>query len=1528
LLLFILALLFPPLAAASFEEVTEFGDTGPVAGPHEYPVAQLFDTKGAAVNYTGAGGVAPGTLYVARKQEGSGGGGVEPSEGLRLYGPQGEFLEEWAPIPKQLDGSSDKELEGVAVDETTGDVYVLLFSSHGEASKVLVYTPNGTQLTTFGTEIGKAGESVAEDPSKIGDTYPSGIAVDGSGAVYISDFHAGPNFETRVMVFEPEAAGDYEHYKYAGVSHDIAESSGDTTSYYVPAVLAVDAAGNLYMAESYSEPEIVEFNPADPDVPVCRYRVPGRGQDGLTVDPLTGEVFYWSYKHPQEIFQLNPCNAEGNFTLKTAIHLNRAGFEIKALAFDPTVKYSPNRPPGMLYAFSNVQEEGNVGSESSHAYGLIAAPAEFHLPVVESESVLSVGSSTANIGAKVNPEGFPTSNVFQYETEAQYEANQPDEVQSLTVSADGGLFSLGFGGRRYGGSVVADLAAGSTSVTSLTTAKGSATFHAAKGTATLKAVSGTGTVVSNSKAVVAVTANEKGVFEVGESISGQGIPPATKITAVKAGELTISNSATSSGAGVSISAGQLTLSSLVVKEGAFEVGQAIEGEGIPNGATITKVEASALVISAPPTKAGTAVSISAGSPIVTGVTLNEGEFVAGQGIEGAGIPKGTVILSVTASELRLSKPVTKPGSGVPIEATGPAPLVVGQAIEGPGIPPGTVIEKVSAGEVVLSQPAQATQTAVSLDAGLPFDAPAGRIRDALESLPAIGEGGVEVSGGPGDESGSSPYAVRFTGPFSNTNINQEVEADSLGLSGGSASVVVSTTNQGGDGFQGASEVPPGGAELGSGNVPVSASVGLSGLLPDTAYRFRAVATSHCDAAEEQQVCEGVGAPKAFHTFAAQAPGLPDHRAWEMVSPPVKEGGEVWPAEPGRFSHGCQFCKPGVGLPHFPIQSAPDGEAVVYQGFPFSGTEGNGLYDQYLSRRGSSGWETDTVSPRQLGAEFKAFGADLSAAVVEYETGPPLSPQAPAGYSNLYAESSATGVVSPLITAPPPNRNSGQFEVRAAGGSANYSTLFFEANDALTAETASSPASEDPGQTHMNVYEWSGGALSLVNVLPGNAATVPGVLGSGFQLGGANPNYLQPVTSHAISEDGHRAFWSDEAGQLYVREDGTQTTEIPDHSGKFLTAAADGSKVLLSDGVLYDLETEESSDLTESEGFHRGGFEGLVGQSADLSRLYYVDSADLTGGEENAYGAQAQAGKHNLYAWHEGSVAFVAVLSSGDDWEVAPQVRTAEASPDGRWLTFVESVSPLTGQDNTGLCRELGSGSEEFGEGPCQEVYVYDSASGELTCASCNPSGKAALGGSTLETASSGAPSPQPRYLTNEGRVYFDSQDSLSLFDTNEGVEDVYEWEPKGVGTCESASVGAGCVSLISAGHEPVDSNLMAVDESGKNVFFTTRDQLVLKDTDDALDLYDAREGGGIPAEDEVARTECQGEACQAPTSAPNDPTPASSAYEGPGNVKEHAAPKKSGGHHRKHHAKKHRHRHKSKAGHRHRAAKRNHGGAK
>ncbi len=87
---------------------------------------------------------------------------------------------------------------------------------------------------------------------------------------------------------------------------------------------------------------------------------------------------------------------------------------------------------------------------------------------------------------------------------------------------------------------------------------------------------------------------------------------------------------------------------------------------------------------------------------------------------------------------------------------------------------------------------------------------------------------------------------------------------------------------------------------------------------------------------------------------------------------------------------------------------------------------------------------------------------------------------------------------------------------------------------------------------------------------------------------------------------------------------------------------------------------------------------------------------------------------------------------------------------------------------------------------------------------------------------------QPRYLSDSGRLFFDSPEALVPQDTD-GVENVYEYEPAGIGSCTGVSgtfdagVG-GCVSLISSGTSSEESAFFDASVSGDDVFFLTTSQ--------------------------------------------------------------------------------------------------------
>lgn len=1359
----------------------------------------------------------------------------------------------------------------VAVDQATGYVYVLNVPFPKRMRHLVeVFTATGNPVGQGFLEAAERPESIAQTPEKLHEPNESAgaIAVDDSGVVYLND-HDFNGVEgepqARVMSFEPCTPGDYEHYCYAS-GKDL------VTTPKVSSRLALVNGGRIVVGGADA---IREYALGGSSSPICSLNINGSIKS-MTADPTTGEVFFFS-STDRALHRLSACNpATGEF------HESQAAFkpapetrEIFALAFNPTLQWDSLRTPGVLYGTDSETHGTQVG------IGDIFAPAHALSPAVQAESVAGTTASSTTLKALIDPRTFATRYRFQLLSEAAYEANEPNERQSLTVSATGGLLSLGFEGRHVGGTFSADLDAGSKVTEHLVAAKGVADMHAGRGTASLGGAIGKGTVIAGSKKVTAASASE-GAFAGGQTISGKGIPAGTTIVAVAGSELTLSAAATESEAGIALKSGTTTLTSVSTTEGIFEVGQVVEGPGIPSNTTIAVVNGTELTLSKPTEKPGTAVAIGAGSTMLTGTVASEGSFEPGTPISGEGIPSGTQITAVGLGSLTISKAPMKPGSSVAISSTGPAPLAAGETVEGPGISPGTTIEAAEAGKLTLSAPAESTASGVHLRAGIPSDAPASQVQGALEGLATIEEGGVSVSGGPGDESGSSPYLVEFTGARTNQDLPQ-LEADASGLSGGPATAVIVTENDGGEGFSsGAFEAPAGGGELSGGGVG-TASAGISGLQPETRYRFRVIAASECEGSE-QPPCETVGETVSFHTYPSASSSLPDDRAYELVSPAQKNGGEVFPADPEIGSCPGQECKPPGGFagPAFPIQTAPGGDSVVYQGSPFSSSEGTVKVNSYLSHRTFSGWQTTVMSPALLGSggEHLAYDKELREGLI-FQTSPQLSAAAPVGYANFYRQrADEPAALLPLLGSPPPNRSSNPLTLEYGGHSGDFSAQLFAANDALTSATPYAPQPPDPGFSGRDLYEWRGGQLALVNVLPGNTSVA-----AGATFASKSPD------SHGISSDGSRVYWQ-AGGHLYVREDGEFSVEIH-HPGAFLDASADGSQVLLSDGCMYSLRSEACTDLTEDQ----GGFQGIAGvgeEGEQISRVYFVDTSVLPGAGSNERGQAAQTGKDNLYAWGENGLSYVTTLLPSDnlgvplplrDWAAEPSVRTAEASPGGRWLTF-GSTAELTDQGNIGPCGETQAGIVEI---PCSEVFLYDSGTGRLTCPSCNPTGEAPRGNSTLRRINQEQSwGLQPRYLSDSGRLYFDSADRLSPLDVNGGVEDVYEFEPDGIGSCQRQG---GCVTLISPGSGAVDSNLLAVDESGKNVFFTSRERLVRSDTDELIDAYDAREGGGFPAETETQRAECQGESCQPSPNPPAGSTPASSLFQGSGNVKPEKARK-------------------------------------
>jgi hypothetical protein len=470
------------------------------------------------------------------------------------------------------------------------------------------------------------------------------------------------------------------------------------------------------------------------------------------------------------------------------------------------------------------------------------------------------------------------------------------------------------------------------------------------------------------------------------------------------------------------------------------------------------------------------------------------------------------------------------------------------------------------------------------------------------------------------------------------------------------------------------------------------------------------------------------------------------------------------------------------------------------------------------------------------------------------------------------------------------------------------TNFVGATSDLSHVVLSSRAAltSSPAAPHGGLYEWSDKSptesIEPVSVLP------PGEGGEVAEAGLGDFKITTPVARHMVSEDGSRVFFTAEGPQgrhLYMRDQARSETVRLDLPGSglqaasgsavFQSASGDGSVSFFTDGSrltegsgaeptmddLYRCEmgvVEEAgvgkekcglSDLTPV-GAHgeSAGVQGGVLTSDDGGYVYFVADGVLAEGaipgECSVFSVPPEGATCNLYVWHEGVTKFIAKLSADDapDWGAKSGLigMTSRVSPDGLWFAFMSDRS-LTGYDN----RDVVSGV------PDEEVYLYSAVSGRLVCASCDPSGARPVGveyrvhEDGLSTGdrvwpperwlaanipgwtpyTTGDALYQSRFLSDGGRLFFDSNDALVSQDTN-GSEDVYEFEPGGVGDCAGSSstfvgLSDGCVGLISSGLAVGESAFLDASVSGGDVLFLTTGKLVPEDVDTALDVYDAHE---------------------------------------------------------------------------------------
>jgi hypothetical protein len=664
---------------------------------------------------------------------------------------------------------------------------------------------------------------------------------------------------------------------------------------------------------------------------------------------------------------------------------------------------------------------------------------------------------------------------------------------------------------------------------------------------------------------------------------------------------------------------------------------------------------------------------------------------------------------------------------------------------------------------------------------------------------------------------------------------------------------------------------------GSGTDPVEVRAEIVNLDPNVVYHYRLVSSSENGGSYgedrqfglPQQVTSSDPCPNAAFRTGLSAT-LPDCRAYEMVSPLDKNGGDV------------------VGKSEIEFVAARSGERVQFAsrvGFGDTGGSGYGGTTQYIASRDSGGWSTKGITPMlalgaptQLGFAFTYnldFSEELDRSVVfGYDLPNVEGVQPPSRLNHLYLEDTNNRRLLAALSTSPEEGEEVPFSFadqapQVGGSSADMKVVSFASIRNLVPQAT--------GEKIQKVYAFEDGVTKLAGVLPDG--TVP----NGGSILAREDSVGTVVSKDAIkyedtvSRDGSRIFFLSPAEeskqQLYLRKNGSSTVLVSQSEAssptdaqdvEFQRATPDGTKVLFTsstrlldeapeEGGLYlytdspDPEHESNLTYIPNSGAVAKYGQVVKGMSEDGNRFYFSSVSN---------------GNGLLYLWDNGQERQVAPApGSGRPAFTSPE--DAMVTPDGGWIAFM-SKSPQTADPLPATF----SGSKT-------EIYVYSEAADELMCASCSQSDTPVMRGVELQVKAT-APTlgfetfNQRRFFSSNGRyVFFSSADQLLPQDTN-GIMDAYEYNTE-----------TGKLSLLSTGEGEDTGWFVEASADGRDAFVLTRQKLNRSDPDKLTDLYDARAGGGL-SEPPAPGTPCAGDACQGtPSAAPSFNT--ASAFDGLGN---------------------------------------------
>jgi hypothetical protein len=757
----------------------------------------------------------------------------------------------------------------------------------------------------------------------------------------------------------------------------------------------------------------------------------------------------------------------------------------------------------------------------------------------------------------------------------------------------------------------------------------------------------------------------------------------------------------------------------------------------------------------------------------------------------------------------------------------------------------------------------------------------------------------------------------------------------------------------------------------SGNEPETAAATLTGLDPGATYHYRLTIDNGTGGPVTGED-ETVRSPESPQPESCSNTGnlgvdfLPDCRAWEMVSPPAKRGGDVMRKTAA-------------------IRAADDGNAISFASLTaFGDIEGTGLSAEYMSIRnpsaGGNGWVSHGLIPLQESISTASvsadpayagdFSSDLSTGIFK-GWGSLTDDPSVASNANLYLRndlrSPGRGTYQLVTKCPfclepgngplPPAKEPNVYpQVPAlAGTSTDFSHVVFQWKRNLTADAPPQPPGCNGNTCRPRAYEWDHGEVRLVGLVPPGGALScgpdgPACVAAAASVLGNGQTTARRRPLNVISNDGSKIIFTaalDLEGPLYLRVNGKETiflnaTERTDCAddptcggdgiadpvqqqearGLYWTASADGSRIFftsedrLTDDApwccnhlyMYD-STKPPSDphnLRLMSGVSSSGLSNasdVFAAGESGDHLYFVNRQQIVPNAKSiADGIPA------LIAWHDGELRFIGASSN----EMV--LRNSQARASFNEIRTQSRITPdgqsflFVGDDVEGFPLGGANGTcSARGANLCYHLYLYRAERNELVCLSCHLDGSAAktdaFTGFTTGAGQAYLSSHLNRNISDDGRyVFFNSGEGLLPEDTNDAI-DAYEYD-----------TSTATLSLLSSGTDSSDSYFAETTPDGRNAFILTRERLSGWDRDSGYDLYDARVDGGLP-EPTATPAPCLGDSCRPPAPGPPNRPATGSTGIGHGNPRcqkhklRHRAKKARKGRcgHKKHHRRHHRH---------------------